>query len=73
LGQADPSDKGGEDRVDAHEQAEGLGRDAPQREHVGEQRHRRGEQAGDDGAADRLGRHGVTQDDHDTDRQERQR
>ncbi len=45
LAEDDRADRRGEHRVDAHEDAEGVGGDPAQREQVGQERHGRGQHA----------------------------
>jgi DME family drug/metabolite transporter len=73
LPQDHQADERGQDRVDAHEDAEIAGRDPAQREQVEEEGNRRGQDPGRGGARQRARRRRVADQHHDADRHEGQR
>jgi drug/metabolite transporter, DME family len=73
LPQDHQADERGQDRVDAHEDAEIAGRDPAQREQVEEEGNRRGQDTGRGGARQRARRRRVADQHDDADRHERQR
>ena len=73
LAQHHQADERGQHRVDAHEDAEVAGRDPAQREHVEQERHRRGQDPGRGGAPQRGRRGRMPYQRHRADRQEDQR
>jgi DME family drug/metabolite transporter len=73
LAQDHQADERGQHRVDAHEDAEVAGRDPAQREHVEQERHRRGQDPGRGGARQRGRRGRMPDQRHRADRQEDQR
>jgi hypothetical protein len=73
LPQDHQADERGQDRVDAHEDAEITGRNPAQREQVEEEGNRRGQDPGRGGARQRARRRRVADQHHDADRHEGQR
>jgi drug/metabolite transporter, DME family len=73
LPQDHQADERGQDRVDAHEDAEIAGRNPAQREQVKEEGNRRGQDPGRGGARQRARRRRVADQDHDAGRHENQR
>jgi DME family drug/metabolite transporter len=67
------ADDRGQHGIDAHEDAEGVGRDPAQRHQVDEERHGRGQDARGGRARQRAPRRRVPDQDHETDRDEHQR
>jgi drug/metabolite transporter, DME family len=73
LPQDHQADERGQDRVDAHEDAERADRNPAQREQVKEEGNRRGQHPGRGGARQRARRRRVADQDHDAGRHESQR
>jgi DME family drug/metabolite transporter len=73
LAQDHQADERRQHRVDAHEDAEVAGRDPAQREHVEQERHRRGQDPGRGGARQRGRRGRMPDQHHRADRQEDKR